>query len=277
MDGVRTKDLRFVTARGERVPALGLGTWLMRGEDCERGVAHALELGYRHIDTAQAYKNESEVGKALAASSVARDDYFLTTKIEAGKYRADDVIASTEKSLRQLGVDFVDLLLIHWPTEEVPLEETLDAMQQLQADGRTRHLGVSNFTPSLLQRSLDHADIFSIQVEYHPYLEQDALRALAEEHDLMLTAYSPIARGNVIDDETLNEIADTHGKSAAQVALRWLIQQPQVAPIPKASSPEHREANFDIFDFELSDDEMSRIHNLARGERLVDPGFAPDW
>ena len=265
------------TIQGTNVPALGLGTWKLKGDACTRGVEHALDLGYRHIDTAQIYRNEEAVGKGLAASSVDRAAYFLTTKVWYENLEPDAVRSTAEASLRRLGTEYVDLLLIHWPSDEVPMEASLDALRVLQDEGKIRRFGVSNFTPSLLQRALDHAQVFADQVEYHPFLSQQPLRALALKHDLLLTAYSPLAQGGVLHDDTLQEIGEAHGKTAAQVALRWLVQQPHVAAIPKASSDEHRAANFAIFDFELSEDEMERIHGLARGERLVDPSFAPAW
>lgn len=265
------------TIQGTKVPALGLGTWQLKGDACTRGVEHALDIGYRHIDTAQIYKNEEAVGKGLAASTVDRDAYFLTTKVWYENLAPGAVRSTAETSLQRLGTDYVDLLLIHWPSNEVPMEASLDALRVLQDEGKIRHFGVSNFTPSLLRRALDHATVFANQVEYHPFLDQSALRDLADEHDLLLTAYSPLAQGDVLHDDTLQEIGEAHGKTAAQVALRWLVQQPNVAAIPKASSDEHRAANFALFDFALSQTEMDRIHALARGERLVDPSFAPSW
>jgi 2,5-diketo-D-gluconate reductase B len=267
----------YETIQGDDVPALGFGTYKITGPACREAVAHALEIGYRHIDTAQMYNNEREVGQGLDDAAVDRDDVFLTTKIWHSNLHPSEVRRTTEASLRKLGTDYVDLLLIHWPNDAVPLEATLDAMLALREAGKTRHIGVSNFTPSLVRQALDHAPIFANQVEYHPFLSQDALLDLAREHDFMLTAYQPIARGTVADDETLQAIAAAHGKSPVQVTLRWLLQQDKVTAIPKAASAEHRKANFDVFDFELSADEMKRIHSLARGERRVNPGIAPAW
>lgn len=271
-DDVRTKEIQ-----GVAVPALGLGTWELRAEECVEAVVDALEIGYRHLDTAQAYENEEAVGRGLARSGVPREEVWLTTKVWMGDLGFDDVIRTTELSLRRLDVDYVDLLLIHWPNEDVSLSETLSAMRRLQEDGAVRHLGVSNFPPDLLDDALDEAEILCNQVEYHPFLAQDHVLEICHEWDLLLTAYSPIARGRVTEDETLQAIAQAHGKTPAQVSLRWLLQQAQVATIPKAASPEHRRANFDVFDFRLSSDEMDRIHGLARGERILDPEFAPDW
>jgi 2,5-diketo-D-gluconate reductase B len=266
-----------VDVQAASVPALGFGTWQLTGEACREGVRHALELGYRHVDTAQMYANEDQVGQALADSRVPREELFLTTKIPPRNLAPEAVRSSHEESLRKLGTDDVDLLLIHWPSDRVPLGATLEAMRRLQEEGKTRHLGVSNFTPSLVREALEHAPILANQVEYHPYLGQDALRDLAVRRDLMLTAYSPLAKGRVLNEPVLTAIGQAHGKTSAQVALRWLLQQPNVSTIPRSSNPEHRAANLDVFDFELSDDEMKRVDGLARGERIIDPDLAPDW
>jgi 2,5-diketo-D-gluconate reductase B len=262
--------------QGATVPALGLGTWELRGDDCTRAVEHALTLGYRHIDTAQGYANEAEVGAGIRRSGVPRDDVFLTTKVRPRHFRRDDLLQSTEASLAALGVEVVDLLLLHWPNAEVPLEETLLALHEARERGMTRHVGVSNFPPSMLLRSLAAGPTLTDQVEYHPFLAQGKLLALAEAHDLLITAYSPVARGRVLTDPTLRAIGERHGKGPAQVALRWLLQQPRVVAIPKSASPANQAANLDVFDFELDDDEMRQIFGLARGERLVDDP-AMDW
>lgn len=270
--------MMYKTIQGEEVPALGLGTWLLRGDACREAVTHALDIGYRHIDTAQAYDNETEVGQGMQDAGVGRERVFLTTKVWFENLAPTDVRRTAERSLRRLQTEYVDLLLIHWPNERAAaLEHTLDALLELKAEGKTRHVGVSNFTPTLVQRTLDHTSIFCNQVEYHPYLSQETLLALARAHSFLLTAYAPIARGKVMSDDTLRDIGATHGKTPAQIALRWLIQQDQVAAIPKASSAEHREQNVDLFDFELSGEEMTRIFRLAHGQRLVDPAFAPAW
>ena len=267
----------YQTIQGEDVPALGLGTWRLNGAACREGVRHALDLGYRHIDTAQTYENEAEVGQGLDEAGIDRGDVFLATKVTHTNLAPDAVRSSTEESLRALGTDYVDLLYVHWPAGDFDMDRTLGAFAQLQEDGLTRHIGVCNFTPSLLEEALKRAPLFSAQVEYHPFLAQHALARLAREHDLLLTAYSPLARGQVLEDDLLQAIGEAHDKTAAQVALRWLLQQENVAAIPKADSAEHREDNFDVFDFELSSEEMSDIFDLARGERLIDPDYAPAW
>ncbi len=263
--------------QGERIPALGLGTYRLQGPECRAAVKDALELGYRHIDTAQSYGNEDDVGRGIADASVERGDIFLTTKVALDNLDPASVRSSTHGSLRKLKSDYVDLLLIHWPSDDVPLERSLDAMIELREEGKARHLGVSNFPPDLARAAAEHAGILANQVEYHPFLSQEDLTRQAVEFGYLLTAYSPIARGRVSDDETLREIGRHHGKTPAQVSLRWLIQQPNIAAIPKASSAEHRRSNLDIFDFELSVEEMDSIFGLAQGERLVDPAWGPEW
>lgn len=261
-----------------RIPALGFGTWELTPRNVAREVvSDALAVGYRHLDTAQAYDNEEGVGRGIADSGVSREEIFLTTKVWRDHLRYDETIASTEESLRRLRTDYVDLLLIHWPNEDLPFAEPLAAMQALQAQGKIRHVGVSNFAPSQLTRAMALVPVFCNQVEYHPYLGQPALRAMAQEHDLLLTAYCPLMRGRVMEDATLKEIGAGRGKTPVQVTLRWHLQQENVASIPKASSAEHRRENFDIFDFELTEDEMQAIFALDRGERIIDPAFAPQW
>jgi 2,5-diketo-D-gluconate reductase B len=254
-----------VEVQGTRVPALGFGTWLLTGEDAADGVRDALEIGYRQIDTARAYGNEREVGRGIAESGVPRDEIFVTTKVPQSEATAAEVDRDADQSLERLGLDRLDLLLLHWPSHDTPLEETLTAMTKVREDGRTRHIGVSNFPPRLLREALELASIFCDQVEYHPFIDQSPLLELARERDVLVTAYSPLAHGRVVYDATLTRIGQAHGKSAGQVALRWLLDQPGVSPIPKASSRERREENYDVFDFELTHDERAEIAALARG------------
>lgn len=263
--------------QGTTVPRLGFGTWQIVGPDCVAAVRDALEIGYRHIDTARAYDNEREVGAGLAASLVAREDVFLTTKVWMDDAAPERVRASAEGSLRELRTDYVDLLLLHWPNSRVPVERTLAAMDELREAGLVRHVGVSNFPAGLLRRALAAAPVFCNQVEYHPFLEQDEILALAAEHDFMLTAYAPLGHGAVLDDPVLGEIGAAHGKTAAQVALRWLLDQLRVATVPKAASNANRVANFDVWDFELAADERERIDALPKDRREFDPAWAPDW
>lgn len=266
-----------IEVRGVSVPRLGFGTWMIEGSDATEAVRDALEIGYRQIDTARAYGNEAEVGEGLAQSGIAREDFFLTTKIFPGDFEPDALKAATEDSLRALRTDYLDLLLLHWPDPDTPLERTLGAMNELREAGKIRQLGVSNFPAGLLAEALEHASVFADQVEYHPFLAQDRLLDLTREREVLLTAYSPLAHGRVPDDETLREIGEAHDKTAGQVALRWLLDQPGVSPIPKASSHERRVENFEVFDFTLSDEDRARIDALPKDGREVDPDFGPDW
>jgi diketogulonate reductase-like aldo/keto reductase len=195
---------------------------------------------------------------------VDRGELFLTTKVWPDDFARERVKGKTRESLRKLGTDYVDLLLMHWPSERVPLEETLGAMRELQEEGSILHIGVSNFSPALVQEAARYAEVFCNQVEYHPYRDQGELLAQAREMDYLLTAYKPLSRGNVEDDATLREIGESHGKTAAQVALRWLVQQEKVSAIPKATGEEHLAADLDVFDFELSEEEMEHVSSLRR-------------
>ena len=257
----------YVEAGDAEIPELGLGTWQNTGPSCAETVETALELGYRHVDTAQMYGNEAQVGEGIAAADVDRDEVFLTTKLDRGNLRAEDARESFEESLEKLGTDYVDLLLIHWPHPRVPFEETLGVMDDLHDDGTIRHLGVSNFTTTQLEEAMGIADapIVTDQVLYNPYKDQSNLREFCIEADVALTAYSPLGRGEAITDSTLADIGERYDKSAAQVALRWLVQQENVVAIPKATSRAHLEANLAIYDFELRYDEMERIAELEGG------------
>ena len=269
--------MKHIDINHEQIPALGLGTFSLKGTTCQEAVADAIAIGYRHLDTAKMYENESDVGQGIRHSGVDRDELFVTTKIWYTDLVHTSVLNATDDSLRRLQTDYVNLLLIHWPSDEVPLEETLMALMEVQQRGKARLIGVSNFPPALLRRAIELAPVVCNQVEYHPYLGQSALINIAREHDAMLTAYSPLAQGAVQDDATLRAIGEHYGKTPSQVALRWLVQQDNVAAIPRASSHEHRVANFDVFDFSLTDEEMKQVHGLSRRERLVNPHWAPVW
>ena len=269
--------MKHIDINHEQVPALGLGTYSLKGSDCQEGVADAIALGYRHIDTARAYDNERDVGEGIRQSGIDRDELFITTKIWYTDLVRTNVLNAVDDSLRQLQTQYVNLFLIHWPSDEVPLKETLEALMEVQKQEKARLIGVSNFPPSLLRKAFEIAPVVCNQVEYHPYLGQSALINIVREHGAMLTAYSPLAQGGVEEDATLQAIGKNYGKTASQVALRWLVQQDNVAAIPRASSHEHRAANFDIFDFSLTDDEMEQVYNLSRRERLVNPHWAPVW
>jgi 2,5-diketo-D-gluconate reductase B len=250
--------------KGEKVASLGLGTYRLTGDACEVAVERALGMGYRHVDTAQMYGNEAEVGRGIEDSDVDRGDIFLTTKVWPSDFAHDRVISKTRESLKKLRTDYVDLLLMHWPGDGVPLGETLGAMRELQEDGSVLQIGVSNFSPSLVEEATGYAEIFCNQVQYHPYRSQEALLAQSQKLDYLLTAYTPLSRGGVQGDATLREIGEAHGKTATQVTLRWLVQQEKVSAIPKATGEEHLAENLDVFDFELSGEEMDRVFSLSR-------------
>lgn len=263
--------------QGERVPALGFGTYRTHGTDTVKSVSDALALGYRHLDTAQSYDNEEQVGAGITAAGVPRSEIFLVSKVRPSNYPRGLAAVSVQQSLKRLGTDYVDLMLLHWPNDEVPLEEPLSELAELQQQGAVRHVGVSNFPPSWVERANTVTRIFCNQVEYHPYLSQDGLLDQAEELDLLITAYRPFANGLVLTDDLLLDIAVRHGKTAAQVTLRWLVQQPRVATIPKSASHERRAENLDIFGFELSGEEMAAIHGLSRNHRIIGADKGLDW
>jgi 2,5-diketo-D-gluconate reductase B len=272
-----TSEETVLTVQGTSIPRLGFGTWELNGRAASDGVRDALEIGYRHVDTARAYENEAEVGEAIAASGVDRGEIWLTTKVFPTEFEPARFKAAAEDSLRALRTDYLDLLLLHWPSNEVPLEHTLAALGELRDAGKVRHAGVSNFPAGMLERALAILPLLADQVEYHPFLEQDALLQVAQHHDLTLTAYSPLARGRVLQDPKLLAIGEEHGKSAGQVALRWLLDQPNVTALPKASSHERRVENLDVFDFELTDSDRERIAALPKDRRGIDPSWGPDW
>ena len=255
----------FIEVQGERVPAMGFGTWQLTGDDAREGTRHAIELGYRQIDTAQMYGNEREVGEGIAQSGVPREEIFLTTKIVRENLAGDRVGHAVDESLRRLDSDYIDLLLIHWPNDEIPLAETLEAMNQVRDAGKVRHLGVSNFRGPLLLEAMELAPILADQVPYQPGRTQNTLLGVAAERDVMITAYSPL-RGDGLRSPVLASIGDAHGKTPQQVALRWLLQQDKVSPIPRSSNPDRRAQNLDVFDFELSDDDMARIAAIRASE-----------
>ncbi len=264
--------------RADGMPMLGLGTWQNDDHDqCAESVRTALERGYRHIDTAQAYGNEAAVGEGIAAADVDREDVFLATKVWNSNLAHDDVLASTEASLSKLGVDAVDLLYVHWPAGAYDPEGTLSAFDELYRQGKIRNVGVSNFEPHHVETALEtlEAPLFANQVEMHPFLQQRELRDHASEHDYELVAYSPLARGGVFDDDVLSAIADDHGVSEAQVSLAWLREN-GVTAIPKATGEAHIRDNLASLDLDLSEEDVARIDAIERTERRVNPGFGPD-
>jgi 2,5-diketo-D-gluconate reductase B len=271
--------MQFIEAGGAKIPAIGLGTWELRGRSCARIVEQAVKLGYRHIDTAQIYDNEREIGEGLRASGVRRDDVFVTTKVWTTHFAPHDLERSAKESLVRLRLSDVDLLLLHWPNPQVPLAETLDALAHARTLGLARHVGVSNFTVALIEQAvaLSPAPLVCNQVEYHPYLDQTKVLQACAAHHMALVAYSPIAKGKLKSDATLARIGEVHGKTPAQIALRWLVQQNVVA-IPRTSRIERLSENIVVFDFALSDQEMEEIFRMSRAEgRMTDFAFAPKW
>lgn len=272
--------MHLVKAKHAEIPVLGLGTWPMRGASCASAVANALAIGYRHIDTAQMYGNEADVGAGMRDSGIPRDDVFITTKVERESASAKRLSLSVEDSLRKLRVDYVDLLLLHWPNPSVPVAETVTALSEMKRRGLARHIGVSNYTIALLDEAVRTSpeELVVNQVEYHPFVDQSKLVGAMRRHGLATMAYSPIARGRVAGNGVIDEIALAHGKSAAQVTLRWLVQQGDVIAIPKSSRAERLKENFDIFDFTLAEDEMARIFEIGGKRHIInDPGSVARW
>jgi 2,5-diketo-D-gluconate reductase B len=275
--------MNVVAANGAKIPVIGLGTMTLMDAVCVEAVETALRLGYRHIDTAERYRNETEVGeglrRGLRANGLAREDVFVTTKVFHDRLAAADFERSLDQSLRNLELSWVDLLLIHWPNPKVPLKETLDLLCKARRDGRAKHVGVANFTTSLLQDAVKLASepLVTNQIEVHPFIDQDKVLAACRVHGLAVTAYCPLARGKVPGNDVLARIGRAHGKTSAQIALRYLVQQ-GIIPIPRTSNPDHLAANLATFDFTLSDVEMTEIAGLKHtGLRVVNPPHAPRW
>jgi 2,5-diketo-D-gluconate reductase B len=271
--------MQVIETKGARIPMIGLGTWELRGRSCARIVEQALRLGYRHIDTAQAYDNEREVGEGLRASGVKRNDVFLTTKIWWTHFAPLELERSVKESLARLRLTEVDLLLLHWPNPAVPLSETLGALCKVKQLGLTRHIGISNFTVAMVEQAvkLSSEPIVTNQIERHPYLDQSKVIAACRRLGIAVTAYSPIAHGRVHGDDVIEAIAAAHKKSAIQVTLRWLVQQ-NIIVIPRTSKVGRLSENLAIFDFTLTDPEMAAMSGLARPNgRLVNASWAPKW
>ena len=274
--------MQTVDAHGARIPAIGFGTWRLSGEACASAVAEALRAGYRHIDTAAAYGNEDRVGEGLRAAGVPRDEVFVTTKVMPQDLEDRAFQRTLDRSLDQLGIGEVDLVLIHWPSRELPVSETIASLNHARARGAARHIGVSNFTVPLLRAAWAATDapLVTNQCEYHPYLSQDAVIAACREWGMAFTAYSPLGRQRVLDDPVITAIADRHDRTPAQVVLRWDIQQPGVVTIPKSATPDRIRQNLAVFDFALGDDEMAAISALGdtHRQRIANySGLAPDW
>ncbi|HUI97716.1 MAG TPA: aldo/keto reductase [Xanthobacteraceae bacterium] len=269
----------FVEANGARIPTVGMGTMTLKGDACVAAVSTALKLGYRHLDTAERYGNEVEVGEGLRASGVDRKDVFVTTKVYWDKLAPADFEKSFEESLQKLKLPAVDLLLIHWPNPKVPLADTMRVLCRAKADGRARHIGIANFTLPLIAEAVRFTTepLVTNQIEVHPFLDQSKVIAACRRHGLSVTAYCPLARGKVPGDPTLAGIGAVHRKSASQVALRYLVQLGAVV-IPRSSNPQRLAENLAVFDFRLSDAEIADIARLKRPDgRVVNPPHAPQW
>lgn len=270
--------MQTAESHGFKLPLIGLGTWNLHGRDCTRIVQQAISIGYRYIDTAQMYDNEEAVGEGVRTSGL-RKDVIVGTKVQPERLAPHDLERAVKESLSRLRLDVIDLLLVHWPNPRVPLAETLGAMAKLKQEGYVKQIGVSNFTVALIEQAVKASaePLICNQIEYHPYLNQEKVLAACRKHDMTVIAYSPIARGSAKGDELLARIGTAHGKTAAQVCLRWLTQQ-NVVVIPRTSKVERLEENFSIFDFTLSDAEMREVAGLARpGGRLVDWSWSPKW
>ena len=270
--------MEMITTRGLRMPKLGLGTWQLRDEAAREAVERALSLGYRHIDTAEMYGNEAEVGAAIAGARLPRDDIHLTTKVWWQNLTPDGITKALEASLAKLQTDHVDLYLIHWPSPDMDLQVALMTLVRLQEQGLTRAIGVSNFPVALLKQAVEiGAPIAVNQVEYHVLLGQGAVLDYARAHDVAVTAYCPLAQGKLAEHPDLAVIAQKHGVTPAQVALKWLLDQPGVAAIPKAARRESQVANLEALKLELDDADRAAIAKLPKTQRMVNPGFAPAW
>jgi diketogulonate reductase-like aldo/keto reductase len=271
--------MHMIEANGAKIPALGFGTWTLRGRECAEMVREALAVGYRHIDTAHMYDNETEVGEGLRGSGVPRGDVFVTTKVWHTDLAPADLERSAEASVKRLGLDQVDLLVIHWPNPRLPLEPTIRALNRVRERGLTRHIGVSNFPVSMLEQAIGFsaAPLVCNQVEYHPYLSQAKVLKACRDNGLALVAYCPLYRGGgLIEEKVIVEAAKRHGKTPGQVVLRWHVQQKGVVAIPRTTKKERVTENFAIFDFKLSDAEMTSISALQKANsRIVDYDFSP--
>lgn len=271
--------MKKIELGGASIPALGLGTFQLQGDTAYNMVRTAIGEGIYHIDTAQLYQNEASVGTAIRDAAIAREELFLTTKVWWDRLSADRFMTSVEESLSKLKTDYVDLLLIHWPNPEVPVERYIEQLVKAQEKGYTKHIGVSNHPIALVSKALaTGANLITNQVEYHPLLDQTKLYDYLQENGITLTAYSPIAQGKVIGNKVLKAIADKYSKDEVQVALRWILQQENVLAIPRTSKKERLPSNFNVFDFELTQEEMEQINGLKKENmRVINPSFAPAW
>jgi 2,5-diketo-D-gluconate reductase B len=271
--------MEYLQTQGISLPRLGLGTYRMQGDVCRAAVESALGLGYRHIDTAEMYGNEDAIGAAIAAAKVARKDLHVTTKVWNENLAPDAMRRAFDASLKKLRLEHVDLYLVHWPAKNMSLPKMFETLMKLREEGRTRAIGVANFNIALLKTVVEEikAPIACNQVEYHVMLDQTPLRKYLQSKSIPLVAYCPLAQGKAASDKTLAAIGRKHGASAAQVALKWLLDQDDVAAIPKASRAESQKANLDALNVGLDDEDMQAIAGLPKNTRCVNPGFAPAW
>ena len=271
--------MQVVEAHGARIPQIGLGTMTLKGDICVQAVKTALQLGYRHIDTAAFYGNEVENGEGLRASGVRRADVFICTKVRENNLLPENFNKSLDLSLTNLKLPYVDLLLIHWNNMDIPFKISVGALCQAKKDGRAKHVGVANFTTTMLDEAwaVTSEPLVCNQIEVHPFINQDKVLAASKKHGMAVVAYVPIARGKVPGAEALERIGKAHGKSAAQVSLRYLVQLGLCA-IPRTANPAHLKENLEVFDFKLSDTEMAELKKLnAANMRVVSPPHAPVW
>jgi 2,5-diketo-D-gluconate reductase B len=271
--------MQTITTQGVAIPRLGFGTFRMPGADAQPVVESAIALGYRHIDTAAMYENEAAVGAAIAASGVNRNELFVTTKVWHDQLAPDALHRSFESSVRKLGLDHVDLYMIHWASKDMDMVATLEALMSLRECGLTRAIGVCNFNLPMLRRAVEEiaAPIASLQVEYHPFLSQAPMLSYVRSKGITLTAYAPLAQGRAADDATLATLGRKHGRSAAQMAVAWLLDQEGVIAIPKAARPATQKSNLDARSIRLDDEDRAAIAALPKDQRFVRPPFAPEW
>lgn len=270
-----------LVANRKKIPILGLGTWQLKKEDCVNTIKTAIKLGYRHIDTAEIYFNENEIGNAVRESKVKREELFIATKVWSMHLTYKKVLKSFQKSIDKLKTNYIDLYLIHWPNRKIEIKETFRAFKELYSEGKIRSIGVSNFTVNHLKDALPVAKdlgikIITNQVEFHPMLYQKELMEFCHKNKIIITAYSPLARGKILENEIINEIAGKYSKTPAQISLRWIIQKKLIA-IPKATSEEHLRENMDIFDFNLNEDDMKKLDSITDQKRMVNPPFISDF